>query len=392
PYKYRFFIIEDPTTNAFAVPGGYVFITTTFIRSMEREGELAGVLAHEISHIYARHLAKQLERSRLVNIASALGVLAGVLLGAGPLAQSLMAGSMAAGETAMLKYSRDHEREADSLGLKWMLAAGYNPRDMLSIFQKLGRQRWFVGGEIPVYLSTHPDVDSRIVDLAHKLAKYSDSLPSRRDSEEFHYFAIKLEAQTGSPARLLRHMNQASQRDPLNPLYHYGQALALAKMGRAPEAEAAFRKALDLSPGNFLIERELAVLHFQQNRYAEAQQTLERLARTHPRDETVLYYLGRIYQEKKQTDRALGLMEKVHHLNPTFIDVYYNLGTLYGEKGRLGLAHYYLGCHSLRAKAYPLALFHFRKALANLPHSDSHYSEARRQITRLVRMRVRVHY
>jgi hypothetical protein len=83
-------------------------------------------------------------------------------------------------------------------------------------------------------------------------------------------------------------------------------------------------------------------------------------------------------------------LEKVHNLNPTFVDVYHNLGILYGEKGKLGLAHYYLGFHSLKAKAYPLALFHFKKALPDLASSDPRYNETRRQIARLTKMRVRV--
>ncbi|MDI6853577.1 MAG: M48 family metalloprotease [Deltaproteobacteria bacterium] len=390
PYNFRFFILEDPTTNAFAVPGGYIFVTTGFIRAMEREGELAGVLSHEISHIYARHLARQMDKSRVVTIASVLGALASVFLGVGPLAQSLMVGSVAAGESAMLKYSREHEHEADSLGFKWMVKAGYNPRDMMSIFQKLGRRRWFEGGEIPVYLSTHPHTDSRIVDFSHQLSSYQGNLPPEQDPEEFHYFALKLEALTGNAAALLRRMTQESLRDPDNPRYHYGKALALSKMSRYDEADVEFNKALSLSPGNFLIERDLAIHYFNQNHFAEAQKNLERLMGAHPQDEAVLYYLGRIYQEKKQTDQALNLLEKVHNLNPTFIDVYYNLGTLYGEKGRIGLAHYYLGFHSLKAKAYPLALFHFRKAMPNLASSDPRYNEVRQQIARLTKMKVRV--
>lgn len=390
PYEYRFFILEDPTTNAFAVPGGYIFVTTGFIRAMEREGELAGVLAHEISHIYGRHLARQMDKAKVVNIASVLGALAGVFLGVGPLAQSLMVGSMAAGEAAMLKYSRDHEAEADSLGFKWMVKAGYNPRDMMSIFQKLGRRRWFEGSEIPVYLSTHPDTDSRIVDFSHQLANYQGSLPQSGNSEEFQYFTLKMEALSGNASLLLRRMTQESLREPNNPRFHYGKALALAKLSRSEEAVAEFQKALSLAPNNVLIQRDLAIHAFNQNRFAEAQQSLERLAQSHPQDEAALYYLGRIYQEKKQTDRALSLLEKVHNLNPTFVDVYHNLGILYGEKGKLGLAHYYLGFHSLKAKAYPLALFHFKKALPDLASSDPRYNETRRQIARLTKMRVRV--
>jgi len=390
PFKYRFFIVDDPSMNAFAVPGGYVFVTTGMIRQMEREGELAGVVAHEISHVYARHMAKQMEKAKITNIATLIGAMAAVFLGGAALAEPLMVGTMAAGASSMLKYSRDLEQEADSLGFKWMVKAGYDPRDMLSIFRKLGRQRWFEGGEIPVYLSTHPDVDSRLVDLSHQLSRNEGNIPVSPNSVEFQYFTIKVEAYCGSPVQLLRRMNQDTAREPQNPVFRYGQALALARQERFEDALSAFQQALKLAPGNALIQRDLAILYFNRNRYQEAQQLLDELSRRSPQDEVILYYLGRIYQERKQIDQALPLFEKAHNLNPAFIEVYYNLGTLYGEKGQLGLAHYYLGLHSLRTKALPTALFHFQKALKNLPSHDSRYFEVQRQVARLEKMRVKV--
>lgn len=390
PFKYRFFVIDDPTMNAFAVPGGYVFVTTGMIRQTEREGELAGILAHEISHIYSRHMARQMEKAKVVNIAALIGALASIFLGAGPLAEPLMVGSMAAGESAMLKYSRDFEREADALGFKWMIKAGYNPRDMTSIFQKLNKQRWFEGGKVPIYLSTHPDVDSRLVDLSHQLSMYHDILPLGQNSPDYQYFAIKVEAACGNPYQLLRRMTQDSAREPQNPPFRYGRALALARMELSEEAIAAFKEALNLSPGNLLIQRDLAIYYFQRNRYQEAQSQLEELSQRSPQDDVILYYLGRIYQERRQIDRALPLFEKVYHLNPTFSEVYYNLGTIYGEKGQLGPAHYFLGLHSLKSKDYPTALFHFRKAVQNLPPQDLRYAEVKRQVARLEKMRVRV--
>lgn len=390
PFQYRFHIIEDPTMNAFAVPGGYVYVTTGFIRMMEREGELAGVLSHEISHIQARHLARQLDRGRVVNIASVLGALAGIFLGVGALSQALMVGSMAMGEASMLKYSREHEQEADALGIKWMSKAGYDPRDMMAVFKKMGRQRWFEGGNVPVYLSTHPEVDSRIVDLAHHLGRLErEDRPSRSDPD-FQFFVLKLEATVGNPGQLLRRTTQELSKQPNNPAAQYGKALALARLERTDEALAAYQLALKLSPDHPLIKRDLAVFYFDRNRYGESQPIFEALLQRSPGDETSLYYLGRIAQERRQYDRALSLMEKAHRLNPTFVEVYQNLGTLYGEKGNLGLAHFYLGMHSLKAKAYPTALFHFRKAASHLPPTDNRYFEVRRQVARLEKMRVRV--
>jgi predicted Zn-dependent protease len=389
PFHYRFFIVDDPSMNAFAVPGGYVFIHTGMIRMADREGELAGVMAHEISHVYWRHMSKMMEKSRFVNIASLIGALASIFLG-GALAQPLLMGSMAAGESAMLKYSRDFESQADSSGFKWMVKAGYNPRDMVTIFSKMNKQRWLEGGKIPIYLSTHPDVDNRIVELSHQIAIHQKELPRDPNSPDYQYFTIKLASLCGNPNQLLRRMTQDSLREPNNPAFAYGKALALAKLEQHGEAAAAFQQALRLAPDNRLIKRDLAIYYFHHNQYAEALQQLNELTQRYPQDDVVLYYLGRIYQERKKRDEALPLFEKVHKLNPAFSEVYYNLGTLYGEKGQMGPAHYYLGFYSLNAKALPTAMYHFQKALAGLSPNDPRYLEVQTQLTRLRQMKVRV--
>ena len=152
PFDYKFFIVQDPTMNAFAVPGGYVFLHVGMIKMAEREGELAGVMAHEISHIYCRHMAKAMEKAKVASVASLVGALAGIALGGvggAALAQAVTMSSMAGGASAMLAYSRDFEAEADATGFKWMLKAGYNPRDMVSMFNKINKQRWFEGGKTP---------------------------------------------------------------------------------------------------------------------------------------------------------------------------------------------------------------------------------------------------
>jgi predicted Zn-dependent protease len=389
PFHYKFFIVDDPSMNAFAVPGGYVFIHTGMIRMAEREGELAGVMAHEISHIYWRHMSKMMEKSRVATVASLVGALASIFLG-GAMAAPLLMGSMAAGQSAMLKYSRDFEAQADSTGFKWMVKAGYNPRDMVTIFSKMNKQRWLEGGKVPIYLSTHPDVDNRIVELSHQLALHQKELPSESNNPDFEYFTIKLESICGNPNQLLRRMTQEGLREKNNPALQYGRALALSKLEQHDEALAAFQQALRLSPDNRLIKRDLAIFYFNHNQYPEALQKLNELSQRYPQDDVILYYLGRIYQESKKRDQALPLFEKVHKLNPAFSEVYYNLGTLYGEKGQMGLAHYYLGFHSLKVRALPTAMFHFQKALKNLSPSDSHYREVQAQVTRLEKMKVRV--
>ncbi len=389
PFHYKFFLVNDPTMNAFAVPGGYIFIHTGMIRMAEREGELAGVIAHEISHVYCRHMAKMMEKSRVVTAATLLAAMASIFVG-GALAAPLLTGAMAGGESAMLKYSRDNEAEADATGFKWMVKAGYNPRDMVSMFSKMNKQRWFEGGKVPLYLRTHPYTDDRIVELSHQLAMHQTAVPPEKNNPDFQFFQIKLESICGNPNQLFRRMTQEAIRDPKNAAFPYGKALALAKLEKHEEALAAFQQASQVAPDNPVINRDLAIFYFHLNRYAEAQPILLRLSQRYPQDDVVLYYLGRVCQERKQTDQALPLFEKVHKLNPTFSEVYYNLGILYGEKGQLGLAHYYLGFHSLKVKALPTALFHFQKALKNLSPGDGRYAEVRQQVVRLEKMKVKV--
>jgi predicted Zn-dependent protease len=126
------------------------------------------------------------------------------------------------------------------------------------------------GGKIPVYLSTHPDVDNRIVELSHQLAIHQKELPRDPNSPDYQYFTIKLAALTGNPNQLLRRMTQCGLREPNNPAFYYGRALALAKLEQDKEAQDAFQQALRLAPDNRLIKRDLAIYYFDHNQYPEA--------------------------------------------------------------------------------------------------------------------------
>jgi len=390
PFQYRFFILEDPTYNAFAVPGGFIFVNTGIIRIMEREDELAGVLAHEITHIHQRHMAKRMEKAKVTTVATLVGLLAAVLLG-GAAAAPILAGTMAGAESAMLAYSREDEREADTLGFKWMTRAGYDPHYRMSDFRKMNRQRWFDGDDYPVYLKTHPELESRIIDLAHLID--SHQLGDRRESSPnpaFTYFRQRLEALYGNPQRMKRELLIRLSQEPDNVPNRYTLALVYKRLGDRPKALEAYQQALDLDPHNTMIKRDLAIFKYESNRIQEAQNLFKELLRKDPRDEISLYYTGLIYQSQHQVDQALDLFERLLRMNPGFTEVYYSLGTLYGEKQRLGLAHYYLGRYSRMAKDLPTALFHFRKALAHLVTSDRYYAEAQIEVARLERMRVRV--
>lgn len=160
---YRFFIIEDPTVNAFALPGGYVYVHTGLLATVESESELASVLGHEIGHIVARHGLKNFKRAQkyqfIVGLVN-LGV--GAIGGEGASARVGQTISQLLAAGIFTKHSRDAEREADFLGLHTMYAAGYDPRGMISMFEKLERLSRQNPDLLGFVFRTHPPASERI--------------------------------------------------------------------------------------------------------------------------------------------------------------------------------------------------------------------------------------
>ncbi|MGD8993476.1 MAG: M48 family metallopeptidase, partial [Desulfobacterales bacterium] len=145
-FDYKFHVINVDTYNAFAIPAGYIFINSGLIAAMDSEDELAGILAHEIAHVNARHISQKIERSKKIGWATLAGVAAGVLIGAAGGAeagQAITQGSQAAGAAAQLSYSRDNEIQADQLGLIYLKDAGYDGAGLLKILKKMRSKQWF---------------------------------------------------------------------------------------------------------------------------------------------------------------------------------------------------------------------------------------------------------
>jgi predicted Zn-dependent protease len=158
-----FHVVEDQSLNAFAIPGGHVYVHTGLIAGAGSASELAGVMAHEISHIVARHSTEQVSRQYGLN------VLAGLVLGQDPGALQQLAAQIVAGG-ALARFSREAEREADELGIQAMYQAGYDPRGMASMFRRLLAQRASNPGRVEQFFSTHPPTEERIRDAENRAA------------------------------------------------------------------------------------------------------------------------------------------------------------------------------------------------------------------------------
>ncbi|MBL1175934.1 M48 family metalloprotease [Pantanalinema sp. GBBB05] len=174
-YPFDFHLLRDPQTiNAFALPGGQVFLTAGLLKRLSNEAQLAGVLGHEIGHVVARHGAEHLAKQQLgQTLVTAVGVAASDQEGRGAQAAAIAA---AVNQLVSLRYGRDDELESDKLGLRFITEAGYDPRGILELMKILGSARQ--GGSPPEFFSTHPNPDNRLQRLQTMInQQYPNGIP-----------------------------------------------------------------------------------------------------------------------------------------------------------------------------------------------------------------------
>jgi predicted Zn-dependent protease len=162
---WRFTVLDDPVVNAFAMPGGYIYVTRGLLAHMQSEAQLAGVLGHEIGHVTARHSAKQITQQQLAGLG--LGIASAV----SPSFRRYGSTAEQALGLLMLKYSRDDETQADELGVRYATGSGYDPREIPGTYRTLKRIAERAGQELPSYMSTHPDPGQREVRTSDLAAK-----------------------------------------------------------------------------------------------------------------------------------------------------------------------------------------------------------------------------
>jgi predicted Zn-dependent protease len=189
PYPFNFHLLRDPQTiNAFALPGGQVFLTVALLSRLNSEAQLAGVLGHEVGHVIGRHgaehLAKQQLGSALVN---AVGVAASDRPESGRQAAIL---AQAVNQMVNLKYGREDELESDRLGFQFMTEAGYNPVGIVELMKILNSARGDAGGQ-PEFMSTHPNPGNRIEQLISIINQtYPNGVPAQLQQNQDRFARI----------------------------------------------------------------------------------------------------------------------------------------------------------------------------------------------------------
>ena len=172
---WEFHVVDDAAVNAFALPGGFIFVTRGLLTHMTNEAELASVLGHESGHVAARHTVQQISRQQVASLGLGLGsILSPTIARFGQVAGTGLG-------LLFLKYGRDDETQADQLGFRYALADGYDTRQMISVFEMLQRQAQLSGGgRLPEWQSTHPDPGNRIEDVRGMVAASSQNFGSMK--------------------------------------------------------------------------------------------------------------------------------------------------------------------------------------------------------------------
>lgn len=390
PFEFKFYLIVGTDPNAYALPGGHIFLTTGLLVITESEHEVAGVISHEISHVTARHVAQMIERSKRLNIASMAAIIAGVLVGGGGKAsEAVAATAMAAAEAIALKYTREMEVEADQNSLQYLARAGYDPSGLIIFMNRIYKLSLTAGPQIPTYLSTHPAVGDRITLMENLLQAHPKPTGPFKTFGSFRKIQAKAFVEERAPHVAINHFQSMIDTNPQDVDGSYGLGLAYRKMGRLDRSMEAFQQARSLAPEDADVLRESGITFFLSGRLDQAihafesAQSVIREGRELKEDPSVLFYLGRCYHEKGDFERALPLFLNVKRAYPDWIDLHHALGSVYGRMGQKGLSHFHFANYFKLRGEPKNALLHYRTSLDWLKRGSPEREAAQREIKEL---------
>ena len=249
--NFDFFVLQDSQINAFALPGGFIGVNSGLLLNAQNESEVASVLAHEIAHVTQRHIARMIagqKQSQLTTLAAlAVAILAS--RASSQAAEAAAAFGTASAIQTQLNFTREHEREADRVGVQILQDAGFDPRAMVTFFERLQRAtRVYEVAGAPSYLRTHPLTFERIADVQNRV----DQLPYKQvpDSLEFQLIRAKMRAETEAPREAVNWFEQslAERKFLSEAASRYGLAVALLRSGEHARAKKELAAAQKLAP------------------------------------------------------------------------------------------------------------------------------------------------
>ena len=305
-WDFEFFALRDSTMNAFALPGGFIGVHTGLIVATQSESELASVLAHEISHVTQRHIARGVSQQSQSYMTTLLSLAAAILAsrhGGGDVAQGALIAGQAAGVQKQLGYTRDFEREADRVGIQVLERSGYDVRGMGSFFERLQQSSRLYENNAPGYLRTHPLTTERIADMENRI----QAMPYHQvaDSLDFQLVRAKLRSQDSLDAVTDFETMLKEHKFSSEAAARYGLAQALLRAKHYSAAEAQVGELRRLKVASPMVDTLAADLRMNQNDPAGAAKLLRAAASRYPQERAISYALVEALLASGQAHEAL---------------------------------------------------------------------------------------
>lgn len=308
-------IVNNPTMNAFAVPGGVIGIHTGLFQFAQTEDQFASVIAHEIAHLSQRHFSRRVEFAKTQQPLALAGLLAGLVLIAttgSDMGLAALTATQAATQDAALRYSRGNEQEADRIGMQTLAMSGRNPAATPAMFEQMLRAaRYASSNRIPEFLRSHPLSESRISDTKNRLLQY----PAKQSKPSLDYHLMKAKVQVDlaeSPETALAQFKGQEASDATFPEAHdYGLALALSAAGRFDEARAIMESLLENRSSSQTYLMSLVDIAVQQRDTSWVLNTLDKATKLNPGNKALALAYARALMTNQQAHIAEAVLEPI---------------------------------------------------------------------------------
>lgn len=346
---FHFFLIDDPSVNAFAGPGGYIGIHTGLILTTESESELAAVMAHEIAHVTQHHLARRWQVADDMTVPQAAVLIAAAVLGATVGPDAGVAAAMG-GQAALLQqqidFTRANEHEADRIGINTLAEADFDPHAMASFFTRMGRANRDQLIRLPEFLRTHPVTTTRIAEALDR----ADAHPYHRPSLDLRYQLLRERLRSRDQRPLSARAQQLQQalaegRYRNRDAARYGLALAYVQERQIEKGLAILEQLHDEHPEvlEFAVSSAQAAAQL-----GDYQRALAKLADTPAlagHRITLLKIRSRLLLDSGQAQRALPISDELLQLRPLDPDVHMLAAQAFRQTGKILQAHDHLASH-----------------------------------------------
>jgi beta-barrel assembly-enhancing protease len=363
---FQYFVVKDRSINAFAVPGGFVFVNDGLMLATSNESELASVMAHETAHVTQHHIARMIRDQGQQSLTSAAAILAAILLGAIGGGQAIEGGIVAAQGMAaqhQINFSRDNEMEADRVGIGYLAGAGFDANSMASFFETMSRHEGLAATYIPAMLIDHPVTSDRVAEARSRAAQF----PARKGKDSQSYELIRERVRVLSATGdvdLAAQYAQRISRGHATVGERYGQALALLSGNRADEAVRILAPLVQQHEGLTLLHVALAQAQAKAGHTGEALATFAHAEELFPRNVPLtVRYAETLMAAGRPGDAHNMLLDLFNNVPPTPDQI--RLTALAASAaGDPGDAYFYMGEYQIAGGDLALAAQQLQLALA----------------------------